>query len=242
MLQEYWEEYFWKIHNVMDSGVFQTDYTQPWTDGEVLYIEEGLWAIATYASNTELTFEVGMFPPPYQSTADSEYVCEIPMTEAGPYNPTISVAINIMNPETQGRADYTVDYVVDFMKFCYTNENLSMQVEEVGGVLGATKNCQVPASMTDWIKNPFPMAPSGYSTVMPGFTDTTSTERRALFEEWEFNMIDQESFYQQYDELIYKGLCDYFTENPDNAAAWAEEYGWDASTFDGEPVKPPHMA
>ena len=243
-MEEYWEEYMWKVHYGLEDGAFDIDYTQPWTDGKVLYYEDGLWAIANYASNTELTFDVGMFPPPYQSAADSEYVVDVPLTEAGPYKPTISVAINVMNPSTQNRPEYNADYAIDWMKYAMTNANLSIQVEEVGGVIGATKGCQVPSSLTDWFKNQFPIAPTGYTYVKPGDVESTKTERDALFEEYMYNMIDHDTWVKEYDELLYKSMQNYFSSgtNEENKAYWADEYGWDTTIWDTDPVAPPHMA
>ena len=243
-VEEYWEEYFWKAHYGLDEGFRDIDYTQPWADGKVLYIEEGLWSIVNYASNTELTFDVGMFPPPYQGPADSEYVCDVEWTDAGPYRPPISTAFNIMNPETQEKPDYIVDYVVDWMKYVMTNDNLSIQIEEGEGVVGATKNCQVPSMMVDWFKQSFPKKPGGYSWVTPGATEATSTERTALYEEYMFGMKNHEEWIKAYDELLYKTMTTYFQSgsNEENKAAWDEEYGWGVDIWDTDPVKPPHMA
>lgn len=244
-LDEYWEEYFWKIHYGLEDGALDIDYTQPWTDGQVLYIEEGLWSIADYASNTELTFDVGMFPPPYQGPDGSEYVYDIEWTEAGPYQPPISTAFNIMNPETQDRPAYTVDYVVDWMKYVMTNDNLSIQIEEGIGVVGATKGCLVPSSMVDWFKQSFPKKPGGYNWVSPGSTEATATERTALYQEYMHNMIDHDTWVQKYDECLYKTMQTYFESgtNGENKEYWADTYGWEANYWDTtEPVKPPHMA
>ena len=226
-MEEYWEEFFWKIHYGLEDGALDVDYSQPWADGQVLYVEEGLWSVASYASNTELTFDVGMFPPPIQSTEDSEYVVDIEWTESGPYNPDISTAFNIMNPETQEKPDYIVDYVVDWMKWVLTNENLSMQIEEGEGVVGATKGCQIPSMLADWLSQSFPKKPGGYSAVFPGDVDVTKTERKALYQQYMYNMIDHETWMQKYDELLYETVKAYFEDesNAENKQAWADEYG-----------------
>ncbi len=237
---EYWNEYFWKIQHGMEDGALDIDYTQPWADGKVLYIEEGLWSIVKYASNTELTFEVGMFPPPYQLPADSEYVAEIPYTEAGPFQPTISVAFNIMDPAMQNRPEYNLDYVVDWMKWATTNDNLSIQIEEGEGVVGATKGCKVPTMLSDWFQQSFPKAPGGYASVQPNLTDLVSTSFAALNQEYAFGMIDEAQYIHDYDELLYQGLVNYIEIYPEKLAEWQETYGWSADDW-SDPVKPSWM-
>lgn len=71
-----------------------------------------------------------MAPPVIQT---SEYVDPVEFTEAGPYKPQPMEALTIVKASQQGRPEYQEDYVVDFMKFVHTTENLSMIIEERAG-------------------------------------------------------------------------------------------------------------
>ena len=244
---EYWDEYLWRFWYGMEEGVANIDYNQPWTDGQVLYVEEGLWSIVKYASNTELTFEVGMFPPTLQQPEDSEYVCDVEWTDAGPYNPNISTAFNIMDPALQQRPDYLVDYIVDWMKYVMTNEHLSMQIEEGEGVIGATKGCQIPPMLADWFTQSFPKRPSGYQYLKPDLVDQTTTTFIALLEEYAYKMIDEEQFIKEYDEMMYEGTQLWIElqrskEDEDNSLIeYEEKYGWAVEDWDN-PAKPATIA
>ena len=236
---EFYDEIMWKYWNAYDEGVEGIDYTANWAEGSVAMRQEGLWALQDFMSDTTLTFEVGMFPAPVKQNSDYIDVT-FEYTEAGPYQPTISVAFNIMDPATQNRPDYVVDYVVDWMKYATTNENLSIQIEEASGVIGATKGCQIPSTLIDWFQQSFPILPSGGGYLKPDF-ELTKASFTAIVEEYGKKMITKEEWIHEFDELLYQGFTWWLENEGERLNEWQEEFGWSAEDWT-DPVKPSWMA
>ena len=220
---EFYDQLMYKYWNIYDTGVDGIDYDQKWTDGEVAIRQEGLWMIQSYYSNTEIDWEIGMFPAPVKQ--NSEYITmEIEWTEAGPYKPTTSVSFNVMEPSMQDRPEYIVDYVIDWLKYANTTANLSMQIEETGNTIGAVKGCAVPGNLKDWFAQSFPILPEGGSYLMPNM-ENVKASFTALAQEYGLKMIDQETWIHNFDELLYQGVTwrlENARENLEEAAALRE--------------------
>lgn len=201
---EFYDQIMYKYWNVYDEGVDGIDYTQKWTDGEVAIRQDGLWEIYNFYSNTEIDWEIGMFPAPVKQ--NSEYITmSIEWTEAGPYKPTTSVSFNVMEPSMQDRPEYIVDYVVDWLKYANTTDNLSIQVEEDAASIGAVKGCRVPASLADWFSQSFPILPEGGGYLKPTM-ENVSASFTALVQDYGLKMIDKDTWIHNFDELLYQGL------------------------------------
>lgn len=223
-VQEVFRQFKYNKVEVLDQGWEGIDYTTPWVQGEVAMKLDGLWALAGEASNTGRDFDFDLFVPPLVSTDTYDKVRVPEYTEAGPYEPNIEVAFNIMKPEIQNRPAANFDYAADFLKCMTATENISMFLEETGSTLGATKTCTVPAGLSGWVTRPFPKPLVG-SINVTGFSSTSTEPRNKLLEQYVKDMITEEEFFKQWDAECWK---DY--------NAYAEEQGVDVSNW--EKVEP----
>lgn len=223
-LIEAYETILEKFLVVLDEGAENIDYTQPWREGKVAMLERQLAEMPTIASDTDLTFSWSMFPPPVKQ--NSEYVVKVEYTESGPFNPEPSFVPNVMNPEIQDRPDCTADYVVDFLKYLTATNNLNVVVEELAGAhLGATKSCQVPAVLADWLKLSFPILPTGVSRpARPNLIPSNSDTYIAYLDMVAKGMMTMEEFIPLHDELMYKDLLMYMEQEGENldTSDWGE--------------------
>ena len=233
-LSELYDKVFYWFTDVLNEGYDSIDYTQAWQNGEVAMKEDGLWALPGIASDTKRKFDFGMFPWP--GTVDSEYATEVTYT-TGPYNPTVSVAFNVMDPKLQDRPDYNVDYVVDWMKWMLTSENLSMQVEELNGeVIGAVKGCRVPGALKDWFTQQFPQMPLESRPGRPNNVESNEVEYKAMMEMVVKGMMTHDEWLKQHDELMYKDIQMYVEQEQNKPDSELDMTDW------GELVAPSWMA
>lgn len=218
--------YKYKYSVVLEEGFENIDYGQPWNDGKVAMLEDGLWRIPGESSNTKREFDFDIFLHPLVSTDtdvtvdgvrvqlnDASKVRVPEMTEAGPEKLGVEIAFNIFKPELQGRPQAVYDYGADFLKFFTATDNLSIMTEErAGSALGATKTCRVPAVLTEWMSQPFPKALIGAIDVMGATSGTTST-RSALLQQYVKSMITEDEFFRQWDAEVYRDFMEYVETN-----------------------------
>ncbi len=236
---EFYDEICWKYWNALDEGVASIDYTQPWRDGTVAMREDGLWAMSGFMSDTAIPFEIGMFPMPVKTQSD--YInTSVEFTESGPYQPTAMTHMYFFEPSIQGRPEYLKDYLIDWCKYMFTTENMSMQVEENGTCLGPLKGCRVPGTLTEWMSNSFPILPSGTGYLNPSMFKTVAPSAQALIEQYAYNMISKDEWIRQHDELMYNGLVAYLENAGDELKTIEKDYGWGADDW-SDPVKPSWM-
>ena len=233
-LVDLYQHVFYWYTDVLSEGWETVDYTQAWQNGEVAMKEDGMWSLPTIASDTKREFDFDLFPWP--GTVDSEYATQVEYT-AGPYNPTLSVSFNIMEPSLQNRPEYQADYVVDYLKYMLTTENLSMMVEELQGeVLGAVKGCAVPSVLGDWFTKQFPQMPTAMMPGRPNNMDSSDVEYKALQEMAVKGMVTFDEFCKQHDELMYKDIQMFVEEEQNKADSELDMTDW------GELVAPSWMA
>ncbi len=225
-LAEMYDKIFLWFTDVLNEGWDTIDYTQAWQEGKVAMKEDGLWSLPTISSDTKREFDFDLFPWP--GTIASDYATKVEYT-TGPYNPTVSVSFNVMNPELQDRPEYNADYCVDYLKYMLTTENLSMMVEELQGeVLGAVKGCRVPAVLNEWFTKEFPKMPNNLVPGRPALIDSNDVEYTAMMEMVVKGMMTIDEFRKQHDELMYKDIQMYVEEEskkPDpelDTSAWGD--------------------
>lgn len=197
------------------------DAAQLWQDGQLAIKHDGIWGFPTENSNTGRAFDFGMMPPPV--VQNSDYVDPVEFTESGPYQPQAMESFTIMKAEIQDRPSYKEDYSVDFLKYVHATENLSMLMEErQGNGIGATKTCAVPQILQDWISKSFPMKPN---CSVPGASTTDGTAKiNKLMEQWQLDMIDDDTFRAEYDRMLYEDLKLYMEQQQVETDDTWEEY------------------
>ena len=224
-LFEEWEAQKEKYINVVTKGGEAIDYDQDWINGKLAVKERGIWDFPTENSNTKRTFEFGMMPPPIKS---SELTGTIEWTESGPYMPQPMEAFNIVKPELQDRPDYNFDYAVDFLKYTHNLENMGMMVEERNGAcMGAMKGCPVPASLTEWYKQSFPMNPN--CATQSNSTSDGAVKITKLLENWFLDQVSDDEFKAQWDQIVYEDLLRYVEDNSVDTSEWGDVFVPDAA-------------
>lgn len=195
-----------KFTLLCDEGYENIDYWEAWRSGEVAIKEGGIWDFPTHLSDTSRPFDFGMMAPTVIQT--SEYVVPVEFTEAGPYMPQPMEAYNVLRADVQGRQSYSEDYAVDFLKFMHTTANFSIIVEErAGNGIGAMKGCAVPGSLTEWVSRSFPMKPT--CSPPTSYTADGNTQMTRLLQMWVKDMVTDDEFKTQYDEILYNDMMTY---------------------------------
>ena len=184
-------------------------------------IEDDTWRLPTENSNTQRNFEFGLFPAPVITSETSQYVAEIEYTEVGPYRPAPSVFFSILKPAVELAGDGAFDAAVEFLKFITAPDNLSMMVlEKKGAYLGAVKGCAVPPELNEWFNNSFPILPN-FQWNIGDYLSTESRERaNAIMEMWYKGMINDEEFYEQFEEEVQKGTDEYIASMGIDTTGW----------------------
>lgn len=224
-VKEVYRAFKYNKTQVMDEGFEGIDYLQRWLDGEAAMVVDGLWRLSSENSRTNRDFDFDMFLAPLVSSDTYADARVAEYTEAGPYQPDIEVALNVMKPEVQNRPEANFAYAVDYLMWITNSENLSMFIEERGGsMIGPTKGCAVPGALAGFLSRPFPKPLVGSVAVTMRHAENTELNNK-LLEQYVYDMITEEEFFAQRDELFWKDMNMY-----------AEQQGIDTS--DWEKVEP----
>lgn len=219
--REIYQQMLRKFKEMYPEGYETTDFATLWNEGKVGIIEDGTWRLPTENSNTQRNFEFGLFPAPVITSETSQYVAEIEYTEVGPYRPAPSVFFSILKPAVELAGDGAFDAAVEFLKFITAPDNLSMMVlEKKGAYLGAVKGCAVPPELNEWFNNSFPILPN-FQWNIGDYLSTESRERaNAIMEMWYKGMINDEEFYEQFEEEVQKGTDEYIASMGIDTTGW----------------------
>ncbi len=223
--KELWGQLKRKYNDILEPSFANTDYETKWIEGKVAMMEDGLWRYTKELSNTRRTFEFGLFPPPVVTAKSSTYVADVEFTEKGPYNPATQMSFNIIEPSIEAHGGNDVrEAAIAFLKYASVPDNLSMMVlEKKGEFIGAVKGTKLPTELNDWFDNSFPKP----YTATWGNMLYTSKGRLALskqLEQWVKGMIDDQTFYQQFDEAYKKDIEDYISNMGIDTSEWVK--GW----------------
>lgn len=198
-------------------GFETTDFEPIWNEGNLAMKQNGTWGINTEKSNTKRTFEFGMFPAPIVTKETSEYVAEIPYTEAGPYQPD-GTGYNILKPTIDVHGEGMLEAAVAYLKFMTVPENLSELVLENGSLLGAVRGCAVPATLEEWISLPFPINPNMSWPI--AFTSDANESMSKELEMWVKGQTEDDVFFAKWNELQQKSADDSIVANGVDTTGW----------------------
>ncbi|MBB6670751.1 ABC transporter substrate-binding protein [Cohnella nanjingensis] len=223
-VQQFWGQIKKKYTEVLNEGYAKIDYQDEWVKGKLAMIEDGLWRLPQELSDTQRKFEFGMFPPPAVTDKTSPFAAKIEYTEKGPYQPAAQHTFNIIEPSIKAHGGEGVrQAAVEFLKFLTAPENVSMMVlEKKGSALGAVKGTQVPPELNDWFKNSFPII-DGTSWLSAPTTNGRADLNRQL-DMWFKGMIDDKTFYGNFDAALKKDISSYIKDNKVNTEGWQKGY------------------
>lgn len=95
-----------------------------------------------------------------------------------------------------------------------------MVLEKKGAYLGAVKGCAVPPELNEWFNNSFPILPN-FQWNIGDYLSTESRERaNAIMEMWYKGMINDEEFYEQFEEEVQKGTDEYIASMGIDTTGW----------------------
>ena len=189
--REIYQQMLRKFKEMYPEGYETTDFATLWNEGKVGIIEDGTWRLPTENSNTQRNFEFGLFPAPVINSETSQYEAEID------------------------------DAALEFFKFITSQDNLSMMVlEKKCDYLCAVKGCAVPPELNEWFNNSFPILPN-FQWNIGDYLSTESRERaNAIMEMWYKGMINDEEFYEQFEEEVQKGTDEYIASMGIDTTGW----------------------
>ncbi|MFD0713062.1 ABC transporter substrate-binding protein [Paenibacillus sp. GCM10027626] len=223
-VQSFWNLIKRKYAEVLSPGYAKIDYQDEWSKGKLAMIEDGLWRLPQELSDTQRKFDFGMFPPPIVTDNSSPHAAKIEYTEQGPYQPAAQHMFNILEPSIKAHGGEGVrQAAVEFLKFLTTPENISMMVlEKKGAALGAVKGSEVPPELNDWFKNSFPKVDGTSWLSSPTANGRTDLNRQ--LDMWFKGMIDDNTFYRDFDKAMKKDIDSYIQNNGINTEGWQKGY------------------
>lgn len=223
-VKSFWGQIKRKYTEVLSVGYEKTDYQDKWIKGELAMIEDGLWRLPQELSDTERKFDFGMFPPPIVTEKTTEFASQVEYTEQGPYQPAPQHMFNILEPSIQAHGGEGVrEAAIEFLKFLTTPENISMIIlEKKGSALGAVKGTMIPPELNDWFKNSFPKVDGTGWLSAPTTTGRSDLNRQ--LDMWIKGMIDDNTFYRNFDDAMKKDIDSYIKSNNLDTTGWTKGY------------------
>ncbi len=219
--QDMWKQLKRKCTEYLKQGYENTDYETDWLMGNVAMLEDGVWRLPSEKSNVLREFEFDLFPAPVITKETSQYVADIEYTENGPWQPPIQESFTIVKPSLQGRSDDHYKYSLMFLKYLTTPDNVNLIVtEKHGSLIGAVKGTAIPKELEDWFNRPFPKVPN-YKWPS-GFTPDGQVAMSKVLEQWVKGMIDDKTFYKEYDEAFKKDIDNAIKQNNTDTTGWSE--------------------
>lgn len=185
---------------ILEDGWETTDYSEMWEQGKVAMWEDKMSALPTMISNTNLSFEFGMFPPPVISNDTYDYLPEAVHTESGPRQPGVQSCWVFLKKSMEEKPAGVKEACIEFVKFMTTSENLSAVVtEKRGAVLGSTYACKIPSELGEWMKQSFPVYPSTTGWLTANTADYRQQGNK-LLEQWIYGDISDQEFAKKLNE------------------------------------------
>lgn len=208
-----------KYQNVLQQGAANTDYETLWKEGKVAMMEDGVSRMIQENSNTERTFEYGLFVAPVADSTTSEYAVDIDF-ETGPYQPPVCNSFNIVKAAVEGKPGEE-EAAVRFLQWITTPDNNSQLILEAHGQsLGAVKGCQIPPELNEWFQQEFPRTPQAQWTLGPTLESTNLMSR--YLEMWVWDYISDEEFIEKYDKALYQGIQDQIRGQGIDTTGWTK--------------------
>lgn len=190
-------KYDTKNSPILQEGYETTDYEPMWEEGKVAIWEDLLAKLPYMESDTNRSFEFGMFPPPVISNDTLSYLPAAKFTTKGPNKPGVQASFTFLKKSMDEKSSAVKEACVEFVKFMTAPDNMSAVVmEKKGAVLGSATACTIPPQLKDWMNQQFPIYPSTTGWLTANTSDYRQQGNK-LLEQWLLGKVTDSQFASQ---------------------------------------------